>query len=512
MGKLLRLRKETIEAQTIYRIGLKKCLKSDPLYEVIEKQLKTVQKILGVSEESKNVNENHCGDDPNYRKGALLSLPVDIVHKICGNLNLSSIKVLANTSKQISLIVISGLLTGNIGEGCNLRDLKSTQLYSKLMKDNRVLDRFHGNSFINVTSANSSLLLLAFIKKSMATLKRPVNVANVHFGSLRLESIELLRECLNRGFSPLRLKLNVSNEFSLDLKVPLIFKKLIELSLNVQKDQVGNIEAPNLTTLSIQGPSGIRTFSDCKHLKVLLYPSESDFNSFNSEILAAACLKYDYSVTMRPRPIKYLGLTGDLSNSFAQIDLTQYSYESILSLSLDSISLSVSVLESPDNVLIKSSCWESLQCLRLTRLMLKNPQKDLSWILAKCSKSNLRVLEISSMPLSGLNDFSTNENGIWLIELIFRMFPQLEHLILADLTLGPAAINALLKRLIGKQLRNLKIFGFLKIQSIGFNQDLLIQAVQKSYPRSYCLYNEGHYRVYCQEYNLFKFTKTFLTL
>ena len=78
-------------------------------------------------------------------------------------------------------------------------------------------------------------------------------------------------------------------------------------------------------------------FSNCKALKCLIYPNESDFNSFLSENIIIASLKYEQSITMRPRPIKFLSLFG--GSSVDCIDLTQYTYESINTLHLDQITL-----------------------------------------------------------------------------------------------------------------------------------------------------------------------------
>lgn len=503
MGKLLRLKKEPEEAKNVYEIGLLKANTKDPMYKILEKQLKTVEKVTN------SLPSNSSNDSRN-----LLSIPVDILNQICVSLNSenrSTLKNFALTSSSASKIVMRGILRGNIGDSTDLRPLKSSQLYSKLFKEYSVLEKFNNQSCaLKINSESATLLFLMYLKKVMTILKGPVRIKNLSIGPIS-NVTELFEECLRRGLNIQRIRIDFtdfkSSNFTLrHLKELIItnYKKLPTIGNEANSDIISSLEC-----LQVIGDEGCKIFSNCKSLKFLIYPNESDFNSFTSEKIVLAHLKYEQSITMRPRPIKYLSLQGS-TNSMDVIDLTQYSYESIIILHLDQMTLN-SLNESQE--IIKSSCWNDLKCLRLNRVFLKNPRKDLSWILSKCPK-HLEILELVSIPLSGLNDFDTNENGIWLIDLIFKSFPKLKHLILGDLTIGPSAVNLLMKKIITKQLARLKVFGFIQIQTtLGFNYDQsLTQTFRSSYPWTYLILNDRQYQVYSKEYNLFKNGKIFLTI
>ena len=503
MGKLLRLKKDLIEAERVYKIGLLKANKKDPLYEILEKQSKTVQNAL-VQTIQPVESKIQDGKNQIYGKEHILSLPINVLNQICSQLNRNTLKTFSSTCNFASLIVLKGLFTGTFGT-TSLRALKNSQLYSKLMKEHGLLEKFNQSAIFSVQSEASTLLFLMYLKKNMANLKKSPRITNLSLGPMRSETVEIFSEVLTRGLTLNRLKLD---SFRLPKSI-LHLKNLTELVLNNNENIQVNIEAPALEALIVSGKEELRSFSNCKHLKYLIYPAESDFNSFNSDKIVIASLKYEQSVTMRPRPIKYLCLNGFGNSSYSFIDLTQYSYESIKVLHLEGFTLNNSAVL--DYELIKSSCWNNLKCLRLTKIFLQNPRRDLTWILSKCPKS-LKLLEIVSFPLSSLLDFNTNENGIWLIDLIFKSFPELEHLILGDLTLGPTAVNLLMKKLVSKQLRHLKVFGIIKIQTIGYNFELMYQSFQQNYKMSNLLNTERQYQIYCDEYNLFKNSKIFITL
>lgn len=503
MGKLMRLRKDLEEAKKIYKIGLTKAKKTDPLYGVLEKQLNTVRALLNTIKEASKQPTIQDGKNQIYGKGHLLSISTNLLNQICSQLNRSSLKCFALTCNYGFNFTMRGLMTGSFGL-TNLKPLKNSQLYSKLMIEFSVLSKFNQFATFSVDAETCTMLFFMFLKKNMADLIMAPRITNISIGPLRTETIELFRECLARGLNISRLKMDLSGSVPQNV---ILFKNLKELVLvnNTQSAAV-NVDAPSLISLTITGSSGIRTFANCKNILQLIYPNESDFNAFNSEKIVLASLRYEQSVTIRPRPIQYLCLNGFSSNTtFGCIDITQYTYESIKVLHLEGLTLNSS------GELIKSSCWNNLQCLRLTKLMLKSPQNDLGWILSKCPRT-LRVLELVSIPLAGLKDFNTNENGIWLIDLIFNLFPTLEHLILADLLLGPSAANLLMKKLANKQLKRLKVVGFVMIQTLGYNFDQLYQTFTNNYQMSLMLINERQYQSYCEEYNLFKNGRTFLTI
>jgi tetratricopeptide (TPR) repeat protein len=504
MGKLLRLKKDLIEAEKVYKIGLIKASKKDPLYEILEKQIKTVQSIMAVK--STQSIEFKIEEDKNqiYGKGNVLSLPLHVLNQIFSQTNRTTLKSFASTCNFSHLLVIKGIFTGSFGM-TSLRALKNSNLYSKLMKEHGLLEKFNQSAILSIQSESSTLLFLMYLKKNMGTIKKSLRVTNLSLGPMRPETVEIFDEVLNRGLRLKRLKLDYFG-----FSKPLCLNYLTELVLNnhESRNQV-KIDANLLEALIVSGKEGLRSFSNCKHLKYLIYPSESDFNSFSSDKIILASLKYEQCLTMRPRPIKYLSLNGNNSTtSYSCIDLTQYSYECINVLNLEGFSLINSFNQEE---LIKSSCWSNLKCLRLTKLFSHDPQKDLTWILSKCPKS-LKSLEIVSLPLSNLVDFNISENGIWLIDLIFKYFPNLEHLILGDLTLGPSAVNFLIKKILIKQLKQLKVFGFIKIQTIGFNFEILYQSFQQNYKMSNLLITDRQYQNYCEEYNLFKHGKIFMTL
>ena len=507
LGKLLRLRKEPEEAKKVYEIGLIKANKKDQMYQILEKQLKTVEQVTNTS------NPAIQSDS-----GNLLTIPENVLNQICDYLNLenrSTLKNFALTSSSAFNIVMKGILRGTIGESTDFRSLKSSQLYSKLFKEYSVLEKFNNQSCaLKINSESATLLFLMYLKKVMTSLKGPVKIKNLSVGPIATTAnfIELFEECLRRGLNIQRLRINFtdfnSSKFTLKHLKELIITNYKRSSTS---DEVNSDIKSSLECLQVIGDEGCKLFSNCKSLKYLNYSNESDFNSFMSEKIILASLKYERSITMRPRPIKYLSLQGGTScESLDCIDLTQYSYESIIILHLDQMTLN-SLNETQD--IIKSSCWNSLKCLRLNRIFLKNPKKDLTWILSKCPK-NLEILELVSIPLSGLNDFNTNENGIWLIELIFKSFTKLRHLILGDLMLGPSAVNSLIKNILSKRLTKLKVVGFIKIQTtLGFNSDQsLTQTLRSTYPWSYLIVNDRQYQVYSNEFNLFKNGKIFLTI
>ena len=518
MGKLLRLKKDLIEAEKVYKIGLIKSNKKDPLYEILEKQIKTVQNaMIQLSQSSESKIE--YGKNQIYGKGHILSLPLNVLNQICSQSNRKTLKSFTLTCNFSHYIVLKGIFTGSFGI-TSLRALNNSQLYSKLMKEHALLEKFNQSAILSIQSEISTLLFLMFLKKNMVNINKSPRITNLSIGPMKSETVEIFEEVLRRGLKLKRLKLD---SFKLT-KNKLNLNNLTELVLNNYENNQVNIEASNLEALIVSGRDGLRSFSNCKNLKYLIYPTESDFNSFNSDKIIIASLKYEQSVTMRPRPIQYLSLngtntgtstgngTGNCNSSYSCIDLTQYSYESIKILHLEGFILNNSSASVYDFELIKSSCWNNLKCLRLTKLFFQNPQKDLTWILSKCPKSSLKSLEIVSLPLSSLVDFNTNENGIWLIDLIFKYFPNLEHLILGDLTLGPSAINLIMKKILNKQLKHLKVFGFIKIQTIGYNFELLYQSFQQNYQMSNLLITDRQYQNYCEEYNLFKNEKIFLTL
>lgn len=502
MGKLLRMKKDLVEAEKVYKIGLIKANKRDPLYEILEKQAITVQTVLSTAQLATE-SKVEKGEDQIYGKGHLLSLPLNVLNQICSQSTRTTLKSFSSTCNFAYCSVMKGIFTGSFGI-TSLRALKSSQLYSKLMKEHALLEKFNQSAILSIQSEASTLLFLMYLKKNMGNIKKSPSITNLSLGQMRLETVEIFEEVLTRGLKLKRLKLD-----SFGSPKHFYLKNLTELVLSNHEDNQLNIEASNLEALTVSGKDGLRSFSNCKHLKYLIYPSESDFNSFNSDKIILASLKYEQSVTMRPRPIQYLCLNGNNANTYSSIDLTQYSYESIKVLHLEGFILNNTLNQ--DQELIKSSCWNNLQCLRLTKLFLQNPQKDLTWILSKCPMS-LKSLEIVSLPLSSLVDFSTSENGIWLVDLIFKYFPNLEHLILGDLTLGPSAVNFLMKKILSKQLKHLKVFGFIKIQTIGYNFELLYQSFQQNYQMSNLLITDRQYQNYCEEYNLFKNGKIFITL
>ena len=506
LGKLLRLKKEPEEAKKVYEIGLIKASQKDQMYQVLEKQLKTVEQVTNsaILNPTNPANSNQ-----------LLSVPTNVLNQICDYLNSenrATLKNFAMTSSSAFDVVMRGILRGNIGESTDLRPLKSSHLYSKLFKEYSVLEKFNNQSCaLKINSESATLLFLMYLKKVMANLKGTVKIKNLSIGSISSNAnfIELFDECLRRGLNIQRLRIDFldfnASKFALKQLKELIitnYKKTASL------EEVNSDLRSNLEYLQVIGEEGCKVFSNCKALKCLIYPNESDFNSFLSENINIASLKYEQSITMRPRPIKFLSLLG--GSSVDCIDLTQYTYESINTLHLDQMTLNYSN-EFQD--IIKSSCWEALRCLRLNRIFLKNPKKDLTWILSKCPK-DLEILELNSIPLSGLNDFNTNENGIWLIELIFKSFPKLRHLILGELMLGPSAVNFLIKNLLSKRLKRLKVLGLIRIQTtLGFNyEQSLTQTFRSTYPWSYLIINDRQYQIYSNEYNLFKNGKIFLTI
>lgn len=506
MGKLLRLQKELVEADKFYKIGLAKADKKDKMYEVLDRQYQTVQKLLQSmkSEQTSSIAE---AKDQIYGKGHLLSLPLCVLNQICSQLNKSNLKSFVSTCNFTFSNISRELLVGSFGI-VDLRLLKNYQLYSKLMREQLILESFNQSSILKINSNSATLLFLMYLKKNMASLKKRIRVANLCIGPMRKESLELLQECVTRGLNIMKLRINTQDYAKTNTKEIIEMKNLKELVIdNYANDIKVNIVAANLECLTINGDEGNREFCNCKHLKCLVYPKESNLNSFNSAKIILASLKYDQSITMRPRPIQYLCLNGHGSNTtpYSCIDLTQYSYESIKVLHLEGIFLN----SFPETDLIKSSCWNNLECLRMTRIMLQNPQRDLTWILSKCPKE-LKILELVSLPLSGLNDFNSNENGTWLIDLIFKRFVNLEHLILGDLTLGPAANNLLMKFFLQKKLKHLKVFGMIKIQSTGYNYDQLYQTIRLTYPWSVLLVNDRQYIEYSEEFNLFKNGRIFL--
>ena len=477
------------------------------MYQILEKQLKTVEMITNSS------NSTAANESEN-----LLSTPIEVLNQICEYLNFdnrSTLKNFALTSSSAFKIVMTAVLRGNIGESTDLRPLKSSQLYSKLFKEYSILEKFNNRSCaLKINSESATLLFLMYLKKIMANLKSPVKIKNVSIGPIATTSnvIQLFEECLVRGLNIQRLRIDFSDFNASNFTAMKHLKELVVA--NYKKiptmDDVNSDLRSSLECLQVIGGEGCKIFSNCKALKYLIYPNESDFNSFMSEKIILASLKYEQSMTMRPRPIKYLSLQGSTIASLDCIDLTQYSYESINVLHLDQMTLCYC---NDSQEIIKSSCWNGLKCLRLSRIFLKNPRKDLTWILSKCP-NGLEILELVSIPLSSLNDFSTNDNGIWLIDLIFKSFPKLKHLILGDLMLGPSAVNLLIKKILSKQLKRLKVFGFIKIQTtLGFNYDQsLAQTFRSTYPWSYLLTNDRQYQIYSFEFNLFKNGKIFLTI
>ena len=508
MGKLLRLNKEFEDAERFYKIGLKKSNKKDPLYVILEKQLKTVKTAL------ENINFSSNGNSSNNinGKGHLLSMPINVLNEICCHFSRNTLKTFSSICKTTFSITCKALYLGALG-GINLRKLKSSKLYSKVMKEYSIIESFKQSSIFSVNSESSTLLFLVYLKNNLVNLKKSPRITNLVIGPLQKESFQLFMECLNRGLSLTRLKIDFGNlktkqYFDLFDKLRNL-KELILINSRQLESDHEYLDLQNLESLNVIDENLTKIFSNCKSLKYISCPNESNFNIFLSEKIILANLRYcqNQNQNMRPRPIKYLSLNGNnCSISVNCIDLTQYSYESIEVLHLDSIiinnnsSISITSIEI-EIELIKSSCWLNLNTLRISRLMLNNSKKDLTWILSKCP--NLRVLEIISLPLAGLNDFNTKENGIWLIDLIFKTFLSLEHLILGDLTLGPLSLNYLMKKLQTKSL-NLKVFGLLRIQSIGYNFDQLYQTFKNNYPWSYLLTTEQQYEIYCEEYNLFK--------
>lgn len=511
LGKLLRLKKDLVEAEKVYKIGLMKASKKDPLYEILEKQIKTVQSaMIQVSQSTESESKIECGKNQIYGKGHILSLPLNVLNQICSLSNRKILKYFASTCSFVHSIVMKGIFVGSFGT-TNLRALINSHLYSKLMKEHALIEKFNQSAILSIQSEASTLLFLIFLKKNMVNMKKTFSrITNLSLGPMKSETAEIFEEVLRRGFKLKRLKLD---SFELIRRSKLYLNDLTELVLNNNENNQVNIEASSLEALIVSGKEGLRSFSNCKELKYLIYPNESDFNSFNSDKIIIASLKYEQSITTRPRPIQYLSLNGTGTeagvSAYSCIDLTKYSYESIKVLHLEGFVLNNCAIY--DFELIKSSCWDELKCLRLTKLYFKNPQKDLTWILSKCPKS-LKSLEIVSIPLSSLVDFNTNENGIWLIDFIFNHFPNLEHLILGDLPLGPSTVNFIMKKILNKQLKHLKIFGFIKIQTIGYNFELLYQSIQQTYQMSNLLITERQYQNYCEEYNLFKNGKMFITL
>ena len=544
MGKLLRLRKEFDDAEKFYRIGLIKSDKGDKFYEVLEKQLKAVQKIKrelrdflgnkrgeGGERKKERIKETvlivYLGHDeytnnPNPNPNNILSLlPLNVLNRICTCTDKSTLKSLVSTCNFGFQILLKEYLIGSFGCSTDLKSLKSSQLYSKLMTEHSVLERFNPSATFKINSESSTLLFLLYLKRNMP---RVLRIKNLSIGPLRNESIELLNECISKGLSITKLEVDSrergitrSNNCNVNIFT------LKELVIHHEVGDA-NIIASNLESLIIlSGKHHVPfPFYNCKQLKFLIYPSESNFNAFNSENIILASLKYEQSITMRPRPIQFLSLNGygdkNALYSCSCVDLTQYSYESIKVLHLDGISLTqsssiaeINLYESILPPLIKSSCWNGLECLRLSRIMLNNPQKDLNWILSKCP-NDLKVLEIISLPLSGLTDFDSNSNGIWLIDFIFKRFPLLEHLIFGDLTFGPSTINLLLNLILKKKLKSLKVFGFINIQSIGigYNFEQLNQTFRMTFPWSILLLNDRQYFDYSKEYNLFKSTTGYL--
>ena len=320
----------------------------------------------------------------------------------------------------------------------------------------------------------------------------------------------------------LKLDFNFENKF--DLKQIFEKCKLKEFSIKnfkLLKTNNDNMESVDdfdlnfkfLESLTINGEEGgFRIFSNCKNLKHLNYPTEANFNSYLSEKLVCVNLRYDENSNMRPRPIKHLGLNMINSHKRVEfIDLTKYSYESIETLHLENINMIENT--NNNNVInyhcnnydyIKSSCWNQLTTLRMKKVLFKDIEFNFSLIFKKCPK--LRILELNSIPLAGLKDFSVQENGIWLIELIFESFPNLEHLIFNEISLSPSAISLLIKKLNNKLLK-LKIFGLIgasKTTILCHNlENNLYQTFKTNYPWSYLITTEAKYKIYCEKFNLF---------
>lgn len=509
----------TREAEIIYKNGIERSKKKDPLYEILQKQLKALV-----------VNNPKLQNESNYpsqsQKGHLLSLPESVINEICAHFldKKTALKNFACTCSKSNLIVNRSVFIDGI---IDFKRHSSIQSFSQSMKEFNVLTNFNQFSTFSVLSEISTEMFLLFLKKNLSNMISCPKIYNLELGSFKgsEKTHSLFRQCLQQGLGKflkcLKLDFNFQNKF--DLKQIFDKCKLQEFSiknfklLKTNNDDLEliddfDLEFKFLESLTINGEEGgFKIFSNCKNLKHLNYPTESNFNSYLSEKLVCINLRYDENLNMRPRPIKHLGL--NMMNSHKRvefIDLTKYSYESIETLHLENINIidniNNNIINDHNNNYdyIKSSCWNQLITLRMKKVLFKDIELNFSLIFKKCPK--LRILELNSIPLAGLKDFSVQENGIWLIEIIFELFPNLEHLIFIEISLSPSAISLLIKKLNNKVLK-LKIFGLIgasKTTIVCNNlENNLYQTFKTNYPWSYLITTEAQYKIYCEKFNLF---------
>lgn len=511
----------TREAEIIYKDGIKRSKKKDPLYEILQKQLNTL-----ILNNSKLQNESNYSSNPQsqaqgFQKGHFLSLSESVIKEICAQFadNKTALRNFACTSRKSNLIANRSVFIDGI---IDLKRHSSIQNFSQSMKEFDVLANFNQFSTFSVGSETSTEFFLLFSKKNLSNMISCPKIYNLELGSFRgSERIHsLFRQCLQQGLGKfvkcLKLDFNFENFF--DLKQIFEKCKLKEFSIknfrlfknnNDDKESIDNLDFKLLESLIIDGDAGgCQIFSNCKSLKYLNYPTESDFNSYLSEKLVCVNLRYEENLNMRPRPIKHLGLNSHKRVEF--IDLTKYSYESIETLHLENINITDNNNNNVNNDqynsygYIKSSCWNQLITLRLKKVLFKDIKLNFNLIFRKSPK--LRILELNSIPLAGLKDFNIQENGIWLIELIFESFPNLEQLIFIEISLSPSAISLLIKKLNNKVLK-LKIFGLIgasKSTLLRNNlENNLYQTFKTNYPWSYLITNETQYKIYCEKFNLF---------
>jgi uncharacterized membrane protein len=507
MGKLLRLKKNSTEAAEFYRIGIRKASKRDSLYGILEKQLKQVENLIT---KNPTVSLSHSPNSNSEICSILFSIPSPVVTKIFKYLSGNTLKNMACTCSAAFKLVNNSILTGVLGR-TNLINLKNSQLYSKLLREHCLLERFSHFAILSVSSDYSTLLFLMFLRKLSKNSSYSSRIRNLEIGPLNLETYKIFNDIgLGKNLNSLKIDVSgLSVKLQSDLFISLDELKelhLINYSGFSNHDGTTRI-LQNLEKLcALNSDEGLNLFYNCSRLKVLIYPNESNIDNFISDKLMCVSIKYKYcnghEDATSSKPIKYLSLNGKECAFVSKIHLSKYSCKPIEILYLDFFKLS-------SGINIVNAHWNRLTVLRLNGVIFQDPKMDLMFILKKCR--NLRSLELISVPLSNLNDFSSSDNGAWLIESFFSesFSSKLEHLILADLNFGQSALHLLFKNFSSKldSLLYLKIFAFINIQSnaVGYTTliDKVFEIVKFKYPWIYLITNNAQYENYNEKFNPF---------